>query len=126
MNIRKQVFRLLSSGTAYPVFGSVAPSTAVSPYIVFSVISDILNYTHAGFDNTARTRIQASAYSTVSYASAVDVAGAIISALNAAPGSYGIAIARMENELDLYNEDSKTHHIPVDFIINRETYSTAT
>jgi len=126
MNIRRQVFLILSSGTTYQVFGGIAPSTAVSPYIVFSIISDVPGYTHAGFDDTSVTRVQASAFSTVSYASAANMAEKIVTVLNATPGTYGVAVAHKENEFDLYEEASKSHHIPVDFMIGRVTYSTST
>lgn len=126
MNLRRQVYLLLSSSTTYPVYGGIAPSSAVTPYIVFTLVSDVSNYTHAGFDQTATARVQVSCYSTVSYASAANVAGAVIAALNSAPGNYGIAIAHKANEMDLYEEESKVYHVPVDFMIRHTVYSTST
>ena len=123
MNLRTQTYLLLSHGTTYPVYGGVAPSTAVTPYIVFSLISDVSNYTHAGFDQTATARVQASCYSTASYAQAANVAAAVVTAMNSAPGTYGVDIAHKANELDLYEEASKAYHVPVDFRIWHTVFS---
>ena len=126
MNLRAQIYNILSSGTTYPVFGGVAKSTAVTPYIVFTIISDIPNYTHAGHDQTGTARVQASCFSTASYASAANVAATVTAALNNAPGTYGVDIAHKANELDLYEEESKTYHVPVDFRIWHTVHTTAT
>lgn len=126
MNLRRQVYKLLDAGTTSPVYGNVAPPSASSPYVVFRVISDISNYVHAGFDNTGEARVQVSCFSTASYQSAAELAEKIITALNAAPGSYGVKIAQKAGERDLYEEDTKTHHVPIDFMLAHITYSSST
>jgi hypothetical protein len=123
VNLRTQTYLLLSHGTTYPVYGGIAPSTAVTPYIVFSLISDVPNYTHAGHDQTGTARVQASCYSTASYARAANVAEAVVTAMQSAPGTYGVDIAHKANELDLYEEASKTYHVPVDFRIWHTAFS---
>lgn len=126
MNLRTQIYHILSTGTTFPVYGGVAPPTATTPYIVYSIISDVSNYTHAGFDQTGTARVQASCYSTVSYASAANLADSVVTILNSAPGNYGVDIAHKDNEMDLYEEDSKAYHVPVDFRIWHSVHSTTT
>lgn len=129
MNLRAQVFNILKAGTtglvANRVYGKVAPQNVTTPYIKFQIISDVSNYTHAGPDETGMARVQTSCYST-SYEDAANVASAVITALNSAPRTYGVGIAQKANELDLYEEDTKLYHIPVDFMIGHTVHSTTT
>lgn len=125
MNIRRQVYNILSASTAFETCGLVAPSSASTPYVVFAVVSDVPGHTHAGHDDTAETRVQVSCYST-SYEGAFTCADNVFDALTQTTTPYGIKIPRRVNELDSYDHDLKLYSIPVDFMLSRVAHSTST
>lgn len=88
---------------------------AVMPYCVFFQVSGGRKYSHSGYSNLQRPRIQVSCYART-YDGAKEVAAQVTAALE----SWSSVNAKVcgvfqQNEVDLSEED--WYHVPVDFFI---------
>ena len=93
------------------VYAVKAPQGVDKPYIVYSKVSNQREYSHDGFADLSRARMQVSCYAD-SYGSAKQVAEEVISTLE---GWENVSF--LVNEQDLYEEDTGIYHVPVDFFI---------
>lgn len=98
---------------ASKVFRGVVPQGTVAPYCVVKQVSDLRSYTFGGASGLDRPRIQISCFS-LSYGQAKAMAVQVVAALE---GWSGVQAALKQNEIDLYEQDTKLHHVPVDFHI---------
>jgi len=104
------------------VFYNIAPQDVATPYIVFSRVSGPREYSHDGATGLYRARFQFSAFAE-SYYEAKSIAVAIQGVLSGASGQLvadpndTIGASFLDNELDLYEEDTKLHHIAVDYLV---------
>lgn len=101
----------LISTRIYPL---VAPQNVTKPYCTYQKISLERKYSHQGFSDLQRPRLQVSCYGET-YGQARTVADQLIVALEAWPGAANIQAVFVENEIDLYDYDTGLHYTPVDF-----------
>lgn len=102
----------LVSTKIYPV---LAPQKVDLPYCVYLKVSNVRQYSHQGFSNLERVRLQISCFAKT-YSTAKDVAAQVIAAMEAWSASSVQAVIP-DGEEDLYEEDTETYHIPLDFIV---------
>ena len=112
-----------STGTSTSSFYlKVAPSTAVTPYGVIFKVSPGKDYTHTG-SGLSMSRMQCSCFSTVGYYNAKMLAASVITAMEAwpsktsSPTSTGVQAVFLAGEMDLFEDDTKSHHIALDFFV---------
>lgn len=98
------------------VYAVAPPQDVVLPYCVCSKVSNQRQYSHDGYSSLQRPRIQVSCFAT-GYLIAKQIAEQVIAALESWPGADNVQAAFMENEIDLYEQDTKLYHVPVDFLI---------
>ncbi len=84
------------------------------PYIVVHKVSAPRGYTLSGSDTTVVTRFQVDVY-----ANDYPTAKTHCTALYGLQFSTGTDISsiQLENEIDMYESDTKLHHIALDFIV---------
>jgi hypothetical protein len=98
------------------IYPLVAPQSVQAPYCTYQKISSGRQYSHSGFSNLSRPRMQVSCFAPT-YLQAKAVAIQVIAAIEAWPGSGSVQAAFTENEQDLYDPDTKLYYIPVDFFV---------
>lgn len=98
----------LISTRTYPV---VAPQGTTLPYCVYRKVSPGRRYTMDGYAGIQRPRMQVSCYG-ATYGQAKGVAAQLIAAVES---WAGVESAWVENEVDFYDKDTNTYHVPVDF-----------
>lgn len=104
---------LLDALTTYTVALNVAPESAM-PYVVIHKISAPRGETHDGRDGTVVSRIQVDVWA-LSYQDAKTIASTLYPLCEA---SYvGIASIELDNESDDYEQETKKHHVILDFIV---------
>lgn len=86
-----------------------------TPYLIISEVSAGREYSHDGYSKIMRPRWQVSVYGS-SYIEAKTAAKEVIAAMEGWAAD-GIRFAPVAGSVDLYEEDTKLHHIPVDFFI---------
>ena len=103
-----------------------AIGSAASPYGVIFKVSPGKDYTHDYLNATSKlsvSRMQCSCFSTVGYLSAKNMAVSVIDAMevwptkSTTPTSTGVQTVFLEGETDLYEDDTKTHHVALDFFV---------
>lgn len=99
-----------------------APQDVSEPYIVVSKVSGPREHSHEGGDGMASPRFQLSSFST-SYATVKGIAAALQTVLQGYSGTMGgesgvkVGNILYSNEVDLYEEDTRLHHVAADYII---------
>ena len=101
----------LSSAVGTRIYPLVAPQKTTLPYLTYSKVSAVKQYTHSGSASLSNDRIQISVFST-GYLAGKTIAGAVVTALEGWSTAQAVFKA---NELDLYEDETKVFHIPVDF-----------
>lgn len=103
------------------VYASAAPLDCDTPYIVLNRVSGIRHYTLTSQAGITEARYQFSVFSD-GYATAKSTVKEIRDALSAFSGQMGgsggayVAACFNVNETDLYESDTKTYHIAVDYV----------
>ncbi len=97
------------------VYPNVAPSGVDRPYLVYRLVSPGRDYTHAGFSDLSESRFQVSVFAD-NYGSAKNTAKQVKDGLEGWKTSEVLATF-LAGEMDLYEDDTKIHHIPLDFWI---------
>ena len=105
------------TGTFYLRVGT---QEAVTPYGIVFKVSPGKDYTHTG-SGLSQSRLQCSCFADTYYA-AKTFAREVITAMEAWPNSTsttasGVQTVFLEGEMDLFDDASKVHHIPLDFFI---------
>jgi hypothetical protein len=105
------------TGTFYLRVGT---QDAVTPYGIVFKVSPGKDYTHSG-GGLSQSRLQCSCFADTYYA-AKTFAREVITAMEAWPNSTsttatGVQAVFLEGEVDLFDDETKVHHIPVDFFI---------
>ncbi len=95
------------------IYPSIAPSGTTKPYLTYSLISPGRVYGHEGFAELSQSRYQVSVF-TDSYASAKATAKQVKDAFEGWK-SGDMRGSQLAGESDLYEHDTKTYHIPLDF-----------
>ena len=104
----------LTSTRIYPL---QAPEDVASPYCVYMTVSRARQYSHDGYGNLDRCRVQVSCYGTT-YASAHAVAAQVTAAMEAWPASNTkVQSCLHDGEQDFFEEETETYHVPIDFIV---------
>ncbi len=105
----------LVSNRIYP---NIAPHEATYPLVVYQKISGPREATHDGNAGLARPRFQFSCYSP-DYLAAKNVALRVVQGLHGFSGLMGTFTtdAFIDNELDLFDEETRNHRIVVDALI---------
>ena len=103
----------LSSTVGTRIYPAVAPNSATLPYLVYRKVSADKQYAHSGASSLSFDRLQVSVFST-GYVTGKALAGAVVTALEGWTSAQAVFKA---NELDLYEDDTKVFHIPVDFFV---------
>ena len=119
MNIEESLSSRLKTEVALVdgrVFPVKAPQGTAAPYIAYLKVSNKRYYTHSGFNGVSKARIQVSCFGKT-YASSKSVADQVKEALESWARIGKVQTVFIENELDLFNEEVKTYHIPIDFLI---------
>lgn len=107
----------LVSTRVYPV---IAAQGATLPYIVHSRISGVRESAMGSDTGVARTRVQVSSYGST-YSSAKNVAKQARLALQRYSGTIGsdeILAIFVENDIDLYEEDTRLYHVATDYLVS--------
>jgi hypothetical protein len=103
----------LSTAPVVKIYPGVAPQNTSTPYIVYSKVSADKKYEHSGPSNLSLDRLQISVFSS-GYLTAKNVVARVITAME----GWGDAQAVFKaNEIDMYEPETKTYHIPVDFLV---------
>ena len=100
-------------------FGKL-PQAVTFPALVSNRISTTRTYSHSGDSNLTTPRIQYSCFSETSEG-AKDLAEEIVNEMSGFKGTAGAATVYstfVESELDLYDDEAKLYHIPVDLMIS--------
>ena len=105
------------TGTFYLRVGT---QDAVTPYGVVFKVSPGKDYTHTG-SGLSQSRLQCSCFADTYYA-AKTFAREVITAMEAWPNSTsttatGVQTVFLEGEMDLFDDASKVHHVPLDFFV---------
>jgi len=103
----------LVSTRIYPV---KAPASTLKPFIVYYKISDVRNTSHSGFSNLSMTRFQISVYSET-YIAAKNIRSQVIACMENWIDRPTIQAVLPAGENDIYEDDTKIFHLPLDFII---------
>lgn len=99
------------------IYPLVAPQTVQVPFCVYTKISNERQYSHGGFSNLERVRMQVSCYAET-YAGTRAVVAQVIAAIAAWPAvNAKVQAALQENEVDFYDDGTQLYHLPVDFFI---------
>jgi len=117
MSLETSLFNKLTSGLStapvVKIYPGVAPQKTSTPYIVYSKVSADKKYDHGGPSELSLDRLQVSVFSS-GYLAAKAVVARVITAME----GWGDAQAVFKvNEIDLYEPETKTYHIPVDFFV---------
>ncbi len=96
----------------YPNFG---PAGATRPYLVYKLISPGRVYSHDGFSQLSNSRYQVSVFADT-YSSAKSTAKQVKEGFEGWKTTTVSGIF-LTGEMDLYEEDTKIHHIPLDFFV---------
>ena len=110
-----------STSMAITFYLRVATQDAVSPYGVVFKVSPGKDYTHTG-SGLSQSRLQCSCYADT-YLAAKTMAKQVIADMEAWPTkttsatSTGVQTVFLESELDLFDDASKVHHVPLDFFV---------
>ncbi len=93
------------------------PERVEFPAITYFEVSGRENNTHDGYDMTSVNRWQISCWAKT-YKEAKELARAVKQQLRTFSGSliYVVKKSILENEMDLYEQDTGIYHIPVEFI----------
>lgn len=94
------------------VYPNAAPAGTDRPYLVYKKISPGPVYSHDGY-SVSESRYQVSVF-------ADNQGSAKATAIQVKDGFYNWRTSEVQGvllagEVDLYNDDTKTHHIPIDF-----------
>lgn len=106
----------LVSTRIYPV---IAAQGATPPYVVHSRISGVRESAMGADTGVARARVQVSSYG-LTYSSAKNVAKQSRLALQRYSGTIGadeILAIFVENDIDLYEEDTRLFHVASDYLV---------
>ena len=104
------------------IYPNLAPKDTPLPYLVYFKVSAARNYTHNGFANLQRVRMQVSCFSDRYLTEGANVgakslAQTLISVIEAWTGASGIQSSLVEDEKDLIDPDTKYYHVAVDFFV---------
>lgn len=123
MSLQSDLYTRLSSysgltalvGTRiYPV---AASQTSTMPYCVYQVISRERQYSHQGFSNLERYRVQISCVAADPDV-VRDVVTQVIAAMEGWPAANSMVQSCLhDGDFDDFDEDVKVYHVPVDFLI---------
>ena len=89
------------------------------PYLTIAKVSEQKDYTHDGASGLTRPRFQINVFANT-YPQAKLAAVEVKEAMDNWQAD-GIRFAPLQNEIDLYEEDTKLHHVPLDFFIHYES-----
>jgi len=104
------------------VYYAQAPQDVATPYIVLARVSGPREYSHDGATGLYRARFQFSIFATTYY-EAKSIADGIRTVLSGASGQLvedpadTIGASFLDNEVDMYEEEAKLHHIAVDYLV---------
>ena len=124
MSVEKNICAFLLQQTALTkligarIFPIHIPQNSELPAIAYNMISKPRTYSQSGDSHLVKPRIQFSCFGH-RYHDVRDVADQIVIALSGFKGNMDgatIQSAFIENEVDLYESDTKIYHIPVDVI----------
>lgn len=111
----EQEFReILASLTTLTVSLNRALETQIAPYVVVYRMGGSRGYTMLGQDKTVQSRFQVSIFAK-DYKQAKTEASNLYAAADIT--SDNIAHISLSNEIDLYEDVTKYHHIALDFIV---------
>ena len=98
----------------YPV---TAPQNVALPYCVYMRVSNVREYSHAGYSTLHRARMQVTCFAE-SYAQVKQTAAKVIAALEAWPGADENVLAALhQGERDVYDPSTGIYYVPVDFFV---------
>lgn len=105
-----------AAGRIYPL---VLPQNPTLPAVTFSRVSGLRVHNLGGVSGRARPRISISSWAST-YAGVQALAAAIRASLNGFKGTLATIAAdiRIDNEIDLYEEEPKVYHIVQDYFVN--------
>lgn len=112
----------LSALVGTRIYPQIMPQGVTMPAVTYQKISGPREYSHGGPSELAHPRFQLSCWAK-NYSTAKDIAEQVRLALQAYRGTMGgaggvtVYGAFLENEIDLYESDTRLYHIPVDFSI---------
>lgn len=98
------------------IYAMKLPKKAVFPSLTYSTISSVRTRSHSGDSSLTTPRIQLSCWGE-KYQDCKDLAAELVSSLESYKGLMGsttVYSSFVENELDLYDSESKVYHVPVD------------
>jgi len=98
------------------VYFGVATQGVARPYLVVSKVSDVREYSHDGYSGIRRPRYQLSVYGDA-YVQAKVAAEEVIEAMEGWQAD-GIRFAPVAGVMDMFEEDTGLHHVPVDVFIH--------
>lgn len=115
-------------GVGGRVYPAVFPEDVVFPALRIQRISGAPAVHHCGDSGEERARVQVSCYAKT-YSEAKAVAQAVrasLSAVNGAMGSLAQATTFIKNETDLYEAETRLHHVALDVDVFTNTLNEVT
>ncbi len=106
------------------IYPLVKPLTTKLPCVVFQVISYTRTYSHGGFSNLARARIQISVFAEnvdgqPGYDSVEMISTQVKAAMEVWKDSYpNVQAVFLVNEVDIYESSTDVFHAPLDYIVD--------
>jgi len=99
------------------VYAVEAPANITDPYCVYMQVSSDRRYSHGGYSNLQKSRIQVSCYAPT-YEASKTVAVQVIAAVESWPSvNVTIGAAFVQNEIDMFEDETGLYHTPVDFLV---------
>lgn len=113
-SLAARIATLAGAGKAYPVR---IPEDATLPAVAYQQIGGQRGATHSGDSGPHRTRWQVTVWG-ASYSAAKELAATLVEGLNTWTDTSGTfvtdAVAFVEGEVDLFDEDSQLYYVPVE------------
>lgn len=94
-----------------------APQEVTVPYCVYQIISEQRFYSHGGFSNLSRLRMQISAYGNTEL-QVSQVAEQVIMSMEAWPSANAnVQASQQENTFNAYEDITGLFYMPIDFFV---------
>lgn len=110
--------------TGTRIYPMKAPPGTASPYCTYQVVSDLRQYSHAGYSGLSRYRVQVSCFANDTkagapgYPSVKAVAAQVLAAMEAWHSSNPkVQSCLLDGDHDEFEESVSACHIPLDFIV---------
>lgn len=113
--IEQEFLTLIKSKTSWTCFLNHGVENIEAPYIVISKVSAPRSYTNDGRDGMVIARFQVNLYG-LDYKTTKEEAYELYSVADYT--SSNVSYIVLENEIDLYNDNSEYHQITLDFIVS--------